>query len=1315
MFRDPTNKPWARCLCILKSSLGRVLQRFRKNGVIEGDGRGSSAGRQQPPQRPQADGSRRCRQLRAQADGSRRAPGQEAPADVRARAGSPCRRARARRLTGARAGSPCMRAHSAGQRARAPCGLCLPARARPVRAVPACARAPRAGSAGQRARAPCGQCRPARARPVRAVPASARAPRACCADQRARAACGLCRPARARPVRTVPACARAPRADSAGPASARAPRAGLRARAPPGRPLPTHAHAWADHCRRARWPGRPLPMHAHAWADHCRRARMPGPTTADARLPASRHVRGRLGRPLPTWARWGGRTAAALSGNVRPTCGRALDVRRLWPWTTPVSTGLSGTFSGTRTASKATGTDDVRRRPRDMDGPTGARVLGFRYFTQGTISFVRMRAHARPVAHFSSGTWHSFDPGLGHFFLTRAKQGTRAGGSLAVGHGTRTASKATGTDDAHEPGVAPGPSRAKEWGLEGGRDESKRQRAESQRIVAARPLCRLQYPVAYLSRLQRILPAARWELYFKAASAARPPRWLGQRHVPLGALGPLLRVGKRTAGVRVASSPDSDLEAFSHNPAHGSFAPLAFQPSAMTNSHVPYWWVNNPTLGEFCFTMIGRADIEGSKSNVAMNAWLPQASYPCGNFSDTSSFKFRRSKGSLGHAFTVRIRTGNQNQTSFYPSVPHEISVLVELILGHLRYLLTDVPPQPNSPPDNVFRPDRRAGARLGSKKRGGAPPPIHGISKITLKVVVFHFRLSAPTYPTPLKSFHKVGLESSSTGSSFPADSAKPVPLAVVSLDSRQGQWESHDEAFGYLKRVIVTPAVYPRLVEFLHFDIQSTGQKSHCVSIRRDHRNAFSESAVRRPGKAPEGAVPSPSPGRHATTRSRRGSSSSSSPTADGFGTGTPVPSPQSQSFSRGYGSILPTSLAYIVPSTRGCSPWRPDAVMSTTGRGRHSVLRIFKGRRGRTGHHATCGALPAAGPYLRLSQKITLPEAPADVSGLPNVAVSRRVPCRSHGTFPLFGLQSSHLNICYYHQDPHRRPLRPGSRPGFCGDRRALLLIGAWPLPRRPGIGRALQRHPFSGLVDSAGMLTRTLLRRSRSVGVAPLGGDRAGQLPYALRVCSPVDSHTCQTPWSVFQDGSNGEPAGQRRERAVAEARRGRALSATIGATAFRGHIDCPGFGRRLNPRWSAPRADRRTGSRRSTSDRGASPAPIRFPPDNFKHSLTLFSKSFSSFPRGTCSLSVSRPYLALDGIYRPIGAAFPNNPTRRQRLVVRQGPGTTGLSPSPAPLSRGLGPGPPLRTLLQTTIRTAKPPDSQVGLFPVRSPLLGESL
>ena len=63
----------------------------------------------------------------------------------------------------------------------------------------------------------------------------------------------------------------------------------------------------------------------------------------------------------------------------------------------------------------------------------------------------------------------------------------------------------------------------------------------------------------------------------------------------------------------------------------------------------------------------------------------------------------------------------------------------------------------------------------------------------------------------------------------------------------------------------------------------------------------------------------------------------------------------------------------------------------------------------------------------------------------------------------------------------------------------------------------------------------------------------------------------------------------------------------------------------------------------------TSDRGAPPTPICFPLDNFKHSLTLFSKSFSFFPRVTFSLSVSRPYLTLDGSYSPLGVAFLKQP------------------------------------------------------------------
>ena len=133
------------------------------------------------------------------------------------------------------------------------------------------------------------------------------------------------------------------------------------------------------------------------------------------------------------------------------------------------------------------------------------------------------------------------------------------------------------------------------------------------------------------------------------------------------------------------------------------------------------------------------------KTDVAMNAWLPQASYPCGNFSDTSSFKFQRTKGSIGHAFAVCIRTENQNQVSFCPFALHEISVLIELTLGHLSYYLSDVPPQPNSPPDVVSRVARRA-KRFDPEPyaREGGRTLLHGISKTTLRVAVFQGRRSS-------------------------------------------------------------------------------------------------------------------------------------------------------------------------------------------------------------------------------------------------------------------------------------------------------------------------------------------------------------------------------------------------------------------------------------------------------------------------------------------------------------------------------------------------------------------------------------------
>ncbi|CAN7092939.1 unnamed protein product [Brassica rapa subsp. narinosa] len=476
---------------------------------------------------------------------------------------------------------------------------------------------------------------------------------------------------------------------------------------------------------------------------------------------------------------------------------------------------------------------------------------------------------------------------------------------------------------------------------------------------------------------------------------------------------------------------------------------------------------------------IGQSEILGSKSNVAMNAWLPQASYPCGNFSDTSSFKFRRSKASIGHAFTVRIRTENQNQTSFYPFVPHEISVLVELILGHLRYLLTDVPPQPNSPPDNVLRPDRPAEASLGSKRRG--------------------------CYPA---SDSRIGLESSSTGSSFPADSAKPVPLPVVSLDSRQG----------------------------------------HRIPLVR----TSSELAVRRPGKAPERAVPSLSPGRHEAVRSRHISSSSSPPTVDGFGTGTPEPSLKDPKIG------LP-STGFSIPSGHGIS---------------HNVfltLLVFDDIRKCLNEFN-----PAGMPLVQLLLTLKVFQG-LMIRLLVKVAVimgwhksfphqqGKLIPCLNRPlTYKRFVLKESVLTSSkagfLLSQQASSSTTNPqtSSRPSV--DRSGTLLGLGWgdeprlecsdlPDARQYRCGPPPEfplASPRSGIVHHLSgpdrhAHTRTLLRRSRSVGCAPVR-DPANQLPCALRVYSPVDSHTCQTPWFVFQDGSNGEPTGRRPEHADAKARR-----------------------------------------------------------------------------------------------------------------------------------------------------------------------------
>ena len=55
-------------------------------------------------------------------------------------------------------------------------------------------------------------------------------------------------------------------------------------------------------------------------------------------------------------------------------------------------------------------------------------------------------------------------------------------------------------------------------------------------------------------------------------------------------------------------------------------------------------------------------------------------------------------------------------------------------------------------------------------------------------------------------------------------------------------------------------------------------------------------------------------------------------------------------------------------------------------------------------------------------------------------------------------------------------------------------------------------------------------------------------------------------------------------------------------------------------------------------------------PLRLLLYSFTYSWTLSSKCFSTFPHGTCSLSVSGSYLALRGVYHALWAVLPNNST-----------------------------------------------------------------
>ena len=123
-------------------------------------------------------------------------------------------------------------------------------------------------------------------------------------------------------------------------------------------------------------------------------------------------------------------------------------------------------------------------------------------------------------------------------------------------------------------------------------------------------------------------------------------------------------------------------------------------------------------------------------------------------------------------------------------------------------------------------------------------------------------------------------------------------------------------------------------------------------------------------------------------------------------------------------------------------------------------------------------------------------------------------------------------------------------------------------------------------------------------------------------------------------------------------------------------------------------------------------------PIRLPLYGFTYSWTLSSKSFSNFPHGTCLLSVSCQYLALDWVYHLLWAAFPNNPTPGTLTREMAARHPMGLSPAKGQSCSGelsCQPGcPKCGPTHYRSRRLTRARGFSAGLFPVHSPLLRES-
>ncbi|KAI3475083.1 hypothetical protein L1887_63567 [Cichorium endivia] len=289
-----------------------------------------------------------------------------------------------------------------------------------------------------------------------------------------------------------------------------------------------------------------------------------------------------------------------------------------------------------------------------------------------------------------------------------------------------------------------------------------------------------------------------------------------------------------------------------------------------------------------------------------------------------------------------------------------------------------------------------------------------------------------------------------------------------------------------------------------------------------------------------------------------------------------------------------------------------------------------------------------------------------------------------CRSHGTFP--PLRPSKFSFEYLLLPPRSAPT---AAPPRLTPKVSAQFGTVTRLPVHPASPVLLTKNGPLGALDSVARLneasravlpylkTRTrapAILRETSDGNQLLDGSISLSPLYPVRrtICTSVSLRPPpEFPLASPRSGHSSPSFGSR--QACSHSNPSQKIKTPLVRVSRRAewgaHRPVPGARRYIAETARAANHDRRDGISTSLSTaRALAAAPIRTGPRPDPFHLSLAGNLFA--------IGLTPGYLALDGIYRPIGAAFPNNPPRRQRLVVRQGPGTTGLSPSLAPPFQG---------------------------------------